>query len=238
MPLSLNDVKARVLTCQSCGLSKSCLSPIPIDTQTNHPHFIILGEAPGQVEDRQGKPFVGPAGTFLKRSLRKAGLRAVDGAFMNTVSCYPKARKTPTPEEIAACKVNLYTQLDVLNCSYVLVCGAIALRTLLPHAEPMYANGQPVHAHGKVLFPVYHPAYILRSRQALEGWERHLRMFSGLVNNPLETVQTIQQVTGHCFYCNSQKATDSLTCTTHAKWLRQDQNRVIPKPKMVETQLW
>lgn len=237
MPLQLNDVLAQVLTCNNCGLSSDCRSPIPVQTST-HPRYIVLGEAPGQVEDRQGHPFVGPAGQFLRRALRKVGLRGADGAWMNTVSCFPRQRKTPTPAEMKACRINLFSQLEVCQCRPVLVCGSIALRSMLPHAEMTYAGGQPVQAHGKVLYPVYHPAYILRSRQALEGWERQLSIFAGLVNDATVTVQDVQMLTYHCMYCSRQKSDNHLTCEQHKKWLRQDQFKVIPTTPMNEPTLF
>lgn len=121
---------------------------------------------------------------------------------------------------------------------YVLVCGAVALHAVLPHAEMTYASGVPVLAHGKVLFPVYHPAYILRSRQALTGWERELRIFAGMVNDPTITVSDAQALTYHCLYCNAEHQPRKLTCDKHEKWLRQDQHRTMPKPRMIEDRLF
>lgn len=198
--------------------------------------FIVVGEAPGAVEDRKGEPFVGPAGTFLKRELRRVGLRGGDGIFMNAVSCFPRLNKTPTPEEIKACKVNLFSQLEVARASNVLVCGSIALKALLPHAEITYAQGQPIHAHGKVLFPVYHPAYVLRTRVALDGWIRQLRWFAGMVEG-VYSPNSIQSLTSHCMYCNQGKMT-SLTCHKHESLLLKDQQKPVIKPTMVEDPLF
>lgn len=185
------------------------------------PRYGVLGEAPGQVEDRRGLPFQGPAGQFMRRSLRRVMLRDSEGCFLNAVSCFPKANKTPTPEEIAACKFNLFSQLDVIPAKYILVCGGIALKTLLPSAELTYATGIPVWAYGKCLYPIYHPAYVLRTRAVLEGWERQLMWFGQMVDDNM-TPQDVAAMTVHCFYCSAQHENGSLTCEKHRLRLRKD----------------
>lgn len=221
MDKRLLDVKAQVLTCLNCDLTDKCRQPIPIHTPNPSPRFMVLGEAPGQVEDRQGLPFVGPAGTFLKRSLRKAGLHPTDGAYFNAVSCFPKERKTPTSDEMAACRRNLFDQLHSVDALHVLVCGSIALKSLLPHADITYASGMPILAHGKWLFPVYHPSYILRTRMALESWERQLKEFFYIV-----TTNGVVHST-RCIYCNAGRMGGQYTCQYHEKWWAQD--TALPK---------
>lgn len=219
--LTLNDVKAKVLTCVSCGLSQHCRSPIPISFKARHPRYLVVGEAPGRIEDRQGEPFVGPAGTFLRRSLRRAGLSPLDGAYLNAVSCWPSEQRTPQASEIDACRNNLHEQLAVMSPVHVLVCGSVALQALIPHATLTYAIGAPVNIHHKTLFAVYHPAYILRQRSALEGWERDLRIFRSLVDSP-ECLSWDDLNREHCLYCSSRRMPYDIVCHRHDKWLQQD----------------
>lgn len=229
--LTLQDIQARVLTCTNCGLSCDCRSPIPVAINPHHsPSYIVVGEAPGKVEDAEGEAFVGPAGKFLKRALRKANLSPLDGAWMNAVSCFPKKEKTPTSDEISACKINLFSQLNVIDAKFVLVCGAIAIKALMPHAQIMWASGAPVVIHHKILFPVYHPAYILRQRSALNGWERDLDMFSTMVHwGYPPSWQELKRI--HCLYCNHMTSQNSYTCPQHAKWFAEDAVVRMPKPK-------
>lgn len=227
MARTLNDVKAQILTCLNCDLSDHCRQPIPVRTVNSNPDYLVVGEAPGQVEDRRGEPFVGPAGAFLKRELRRAGLFPSDGAFLNAVSCFPKERKTPTAEEVNACRQNLYDQLDVLETRPTLVCGSVALKALLPHADITYASGIGLNAHGKLLYPVYHPAYVLRSRLVLESWQRQIREFATMV----ETGAPL--VSHRCLYCNGYRVGIHPTCPRHLKWWQQDNFRIVTKPKVV-----
>lgn len=225
---TLIDVQVQVLTCNNCGLSKNCRSPIPVSTKISHPKYIVLGEAPGQIEDRKGEPFSGPAGTFLRRSLQRAGLSPSDGAWMNTVSCYPSEHKTPAADEVQACRKNLRDQLEVLPTSYVLVCGAVALNAVMPNAQLTYASGVPYLVHGKVMFPVYHPAFILRSRVAQSGWDRDLTNFARMVNlNSVPAWQDLQH--GHCAYCNRGVMENGVTCSQHERLFNQDSIWKAPK---------
>lgn len=222
--MTLLDVKAQIYTCTSCSLHASCKSPVPLHSPSPQPRYIVLGEAPGRFEDQAGEPFVGPAGMFLKRALRKAGLMVGDGTFMNAVCCYPKQARTPNSDEVKACSFNLFDQLEVSKSPYVLVCGKTALSAVLPTMELTYAAGVPIPAHGKMFYPVYHPAYVLRSRMVLESWERQLLDFYRIVNG-LSTLN----YSAHCVYCSAHRDNE-LTCHSHLKRLVKDQTRPIYKP--------
>lgn len=223
MAQSLKETKIQILTCTRCGLSCNCNSPIPITLgNPRNIRYLVIGEAPGKKEDELGEPFVGPAGQFLRRALRKAGLRGSDGAWMNAVSCYPHDHKTPTLAEISACRNNLYDQLDSVDVKNVLVCGAVALSSLLPKVQLSYAMGGPIDYGNKRLFPIYHPSYILRNntREIVALWERHLSSFAAMVNGEYVTRDTLQ--IANCLYCNGQRMMDKVTCIRHEGQLIRD----------------
>lgn len=232
----LNDVKAQVYTCQMCELSSQCRSPIPIHSPSRTaPRFLVLGEAPGQVEDQKGEPFVGPAGLFLKRALKKAGLSPSDGGYLNTVSCYPRIDKTPDAAHVSACSNNLFDQLALYPTIPTLVCGSVALTALLPHATITYAAGVPIIAHNRTLFPIYHPSYILRSRGVMESWERQLRVFSLLVNTDMVPSWEDLHRT-HCLYCSAGYLPRTYTCPRHAGLWTKDtkppKRKPVPHPQL------
>lgn len=236
--MTLTDTKIQILICTNCELSSKCTSPIPISGPSN-PRYSVVGEAPGKQEDKQGVPFVGPAGQFLKRALRKAGLRGSDGAFFNVVSCYPFDHKTPTFAEVTACRNNLYDQLDSVRAKDVLVCGATALSSLMPNVGLSYAIGGPIQYGTKTLFPVYHPSYILRNntKEIVNLWERHLSSFADMVNGQFVTRDTLQ--IANCIYCSGWRMDGKITCIRHESQLLKDLQRkrvyrVLPQPTLFE----
>lgn len=144
--------------------------------------FIVLGEAPGRIEDFEGKPFIGPAGRLLRRSLGEVGLDGDNGAYMNVVSCWPHGK--PENKHVEACRENLRDQLDAVDVRYVLCCGATALKSLVPHTTMKEAAGKLIPIHGKVVMPVLHPAYFLHKqgdRSVMDGWVGQLAKFGMVV---------------------------------------------------------
>jgi DNA polymerase len=182
----------------------------------------VVGEAPGKQEDAKGEPFVGPAGQFLRRSLRKAGLRPTDGAYFNAVSCYPDAVRTPQAEHVDACRGNLYAQLDIIDSPYVLVCGKVAFNALMPMGELTLAMGGPIDYGNKVLFPIYHPSYILRSNSRSVGdlFDRHLSIFASLVDGAPVTRDSLQIM--NCIYCHGARMGGKIVCIRHEGKLLKD----------------
>lgn len=126
------QVRGQVLGCAKCGLRASCRAPVPFSGDNPSP-IVVMGEAPGKEEDADGRPFVGPAGRFLRVALD--GAMGKDGwnkecAYVNAVSCYPA--RTPTAEEVVACKDNLVSQLRLMEPWYVLALGGVAISAFWP----------------------------------------------------------------------------------------------------------
>lgn len=124
-------IRAQILTCTNCSLSSQCRSPVPFSGMNPNP-YVVIGEAPGKVEDDRGEPFVGPAGSLLRRAIDKVfkGEMSDYFSYLNAVSCYPPS--TPTVKQVRACRDNLEGQLEVLRPRYGLVCGGTALGAFLP----------------------------------------------------------------------------------------------------------
>jgi DNA polymerase len=156
--------------------------------------WLVVGEAPGEEEDRRGEPFVGKAGALLDQMLAATGLtRAADGAeppvarafIANTLKCRPPANRNPSPEEMAACAPFLQRQIELLQPRLILALGRFAAQALLGSTEPLGRLRGRVHSHrGIPVIVSYPPAYLLRSPQdkalawddlclALDTFERH-----------------------------------------------------------------
>jgi DNA polymerase len=127
---------------------------------------MIIGEAPGADEDRQGEPFVGRAGQLLNSMLLAIGLRREQVFIANILKCRPPHNRDPKPEEVSCCMPYLQRQIDLVNPGMILCVGRIAAQNLLATDTPIGKLRGSVHRLGARQRPVvvtYHPAYLLRS---------------------------------------------------------------------------
>lgn len=125
----------------------------------------IVGEAPGQTEVRQGRPFVGPAATTLRRAIEEASLGEFDPFVTNSVSCLPNP-VTPRVEAIDACRGRLMRELEAYPRTVVVAVGGTALRALTETRNPRILEaraGPPIKVHGWLVVPTVHPAWVRRS---------------------------------------------------------------------------
>jgi DNA polymerase len=123
---------------------------------------MIVGEAPGQMEDQQGEPFVGAAGKLLDQLLRGIGLSRADVFITNILKCRPPGNRDPQPAEAEACSPYLEMQLKLIKPEVVLILGRHALARLLPeHASISRVHGRVIPKDGVSYIPIYHPAAAL-----------------------------------------------------------------------------
>jgi uracil-DNA glycosylase family 4 len=166
----------QVVSCTNCELHTQCRSPVPL--QGGRANIAVIGEAPGEQEDRVGVPFVGPAGKHLKAMLSSVGITE-DVAALNTVSCFPHG--TPEPSHVAACDGNKWSQIAVVDARYHLLLGRVALKAMRPDLELGHARGRPFLVRNRVCFATYHPAAALRNGR-FDTWMRQdLKLFSAMV---------------------------------------------------------
>lgn len=128
---------------------------------------MVVGEAPGQEEDRTGLPFVGPAGKLLDLLLLTAGFAPDSTYICNTLKCRPPNNRNPLPDELAACSSYLQGQIEAIAPRVLLAVGKFAAQSLLNSEESIGRLRGQVHSYrGVPLIVTYHPAYLLRSPQA------------------------------------------------------------------------
>jgi DNA polymerase len=126
--------------------------------------IVIVGEAPGANEDKQGRPFVGQAGKMLGALLEQAGLVREDVFITNVVKGRPPGNRDPKPDEVAHSWPWLEAQLDTIAPELVVPLGRHALRRFAPELKIGEVHGRAVEAGGRRLFPLYHPAAALHNR--------------------------------------------------------------------------
>jgi len=150
-------------------------------------HWLVVGEAPGEQEDRQGLPFVGRSGQLLDAMLASVGMSRKSNVYItNVIKCRPPGNRNPKPEEIAACSPYLRRQVNLLKPERIMVVGRFAAQTLLGTDATIGSLRGRVHTFksddGRAIPLVvsYHPAYLLRSPlEKARAWQ-DLRLAAGL----------------------------------------------------------
>jgi DNA polymerase len=163
--LGWTELRARVAACTACELHRSRTQTV-FGVGNPKAEWLIIGEAPGADEDRQGEPFVGRAGQLLNSMLRAIGLPREQVYIANILKCRPPGNRDPKPEEAACCTPFLHRQIALLKPRIILVVGRIAAQNLLDTDVPLARLRGQVHRYGPLETPMvvtYHPAYLLRS---------------------------------------------------------------------------
>ncbi|MBC7414679.1 MAG: uracil-DNA glycosylase [Herminiimonas sp.] len=163
------SLQIAVRTCTRCALCQTRTSTV-FGTGDPHPVWLIVGEGPGSNEDREGEPFLGPAGKLLDNMLASISLRRDKNVFItNVVKCRPTDAdgrdRAPSSEEITACRPYLERQITLLKPNLALALGKTAALTLLqrPSSTTLAVLRGEVHHVGTLPMVVtYHPAYLLR----------------------------------------------------------------------------
>lgn len=158
-------VGAEVEQCTRCKLH-ACRTRTVFGVGHRRARWLVVGEAPGAEEDRQGEPFVGRAGRLLDAMLLAIGLRREEVFIANVLKCRPPDNRNPAPDEVAQCLPYLERQIALLKPSIMLAVGSVAAQNLLATDVPVGRLRGHVHAFGNARTPVvvtYHPAYLLRS---------------------------------------------------------------------------
>ncbi|RMF95013.1 MAG: uracil-DNA glycosylase [Gammaproteobacteria bacterium] len=167
-------LEAEVRHCTRCALAASRTQTV-FGVGNRDADWMVIGEAPGAEEDRQGEPFVGRAGQLLNQMLRAVGQSREQVYIANILKCRPPNNRDPKPEEIAACRDYLQRQIELVSPQLLLAVGRIAAQALLQTDAPVGRLRGRVHRlapGGLPLVVTYHPAYLLRSpAQKRKAWE-------------------------------------------------------------------
>ncbi len=166
--LDWDALRQAVTGCQACGLCQSRRQTV-FGTGHEQARWMIVGEAPGEQEDRQGEPFVGPAGQLLDAMLRATGrdrrTEVAGGVYIaNVLKCRPPANRNPAPDEVLRCEPFLARQVALVQPKLIIAMGRFAVQSLLRTTEPIGKLRGRVHRYeGVPVIVTYHPAYLLRN---------------------------------------------------------------------------
>ncbi len=176
----LKELEEKAKNCCACRLCKTRNNVVfgEGDPQTN---LMFVGEAPGEQEDIQGRPFVGRAGQLLNRFLNLYGVNREKVYITNVVKCRPPNNRNPEVDEIESCYPFLEKQIELIEPKVILCLGAFAARTILnlPEKTPISrirGKEHKIEVGGKevAVIPTFHPAYLLRNRRGEPEFQKDL----------------------------------------------------------------
>lgn len=167
-------LRQQVESCQRCELHTTRTQAV-FGVGNQQADWLIIGEAPGADEDRQGEPFVGRAGQLLNEMLKAIGLQREQVYIANILKCRPPNNRDPKPEEAASCSPYLHRQIELIQPKVILALGRIAAQRLLQCNTSLARLRGQVHHLDTSPSPVivtYHPAYLLRSpAEKRKAWQ-------------------------------------------------------------------
>ncbi len=163
-PGELERIAERIRHCTRCALCRSATRAVPGEGPADA-RIMLIGEAPGQHEDRQGRPFIGASGQLLTELLRSAGLRRDDVFITNVVKHRPPDNRDPQPDEIDACAEFLDAQIAAIDPHVIITLGRFSMARWFPGERIMRIHGRPRVIDGRTIVPMMHPAAALHQPQ-------------------------------------------------------------------------
>jgi DNA polymerase len=157
-----SELVQQISTCEKCSLSQGRNNTVPGDGSLDA-DIMFIGEGPGFHEDRQGLPFVGPAGNLLNEMLSSIGLARRDVYITNMVKCRPPNNRDPFPAEIRSCSPYLDAQIGLIQPKVIVTLGRYSFAKFFPNESISRARGRPRNWQGLVIYPMYHPAAALHN---------------------------------------------------------------------------
>ena len=191
MPMERDDLQAyaaSVANCSKCRLAQG-RTQVVFGSGSPHAELMVVGEAPGFHEDKQGIPFVGQAGKLLERLLAGIGLQREDVYIANVLKCRPPGNRDPQPDEIESCEPHLFRQIELIEPAVIATLGNFATKLL---------SGRPLgitRVHGQeqrltiagrnvLLYPLYHPAAALYTPAMMKVLESDFARLPELLGGP------------------------------------------------------
>lgn len=172
--LDWDALQSCVSHCTACDLHASRTQTV-FGVGNRNADWLVIGEAPGADEDKQGEPFVGRAGQLLNAMLLACGFKREQVYIANILKCRPPNNRDPRPEEVVSCEPFLMRQIEMIQPKLILAVGRIAAQNLLQCDTPIGKLRGRVHYFrdtGIPLVATYHPAYLLRSpAEKRKSWQ-------------------------------------------------------------------
>ncbi len=162
--MQLDLLHEQIKQCQACGLCEGRTNVVPGEGP-ERPRIMFIGEGPGFHEDKQGRPFVGPAGKFLEELLATIDLTREEVYITNIIKCRPPGNRDPLPEEVQACNSWMEQQIELLAPELIVTLGRHSMARFFPRETIGKMHGRAGTVNGRKVFAMYHPAAALHQQR-------------------------------------------------------------------------
>ena len=177
---TLREVAVEVSTCSKCDLCKGRTKAVPGEGNPNA-KILFIGEGPGFNEDKQGRPFIGPAGQFLDELLASISLKRADVFITNVVKCRPPNNRDPLPNEIAACSNYLDRQIAAIQPQVIVTLGRFSMAKFFGSEKISAIHGRARKIDGRLCIAMYHPAAALHQSSLKEVIREDFKKIPGII---------------------------------------------------------
>jgi uracil-DNA glycosylase family 4 len=177
--LSLNTA---IQVCTLCKLSRTRKNSVAGEGSSSS-KIMLVGEAPGNREDSEGRPFVGYAGRILDSALNKAGIKRSEIFITNVVKCRPPDNRRPQKDEILACRRYLDKQISLLSPKIICILGSTAYRSILGGKSIIADRGKIIKKEGKKFFLTIHPASVRYNKILYSALENDMMTLAKMYNS-------------------------------------------------------
>lgn len=159
----ITELKEQVSQCTHCSLSQTRTQTVFSSGNDKSP-LMIIGEAPGADEDKQGLPFVGSAGQLLNKMLKAIDLERDDVYVCNVLKCRPPGNRNPNEDEVQLCSPYLKKQIELVNPKIILTLGNFATKFILNTPQGISKlRGKSYSIDNRIVIPTYHPSALLHN---------------------------------------------------------------------------
>jgi uracil-DNA glycosylase family 4 len=183
----LKTIAQEVAACEKCPLYRGRTRTVPGDGPADT-QIMFIGEAPGFHEDQQGLPFVGASGKYLTELLASVGLSRKDVFITNVVKCRPPQNRDPQEAELAACEDYLNRQIEAIQPKIIITLGRFSMAKYFPGGRITRIHGQPKRMGGRIYYPMFHPAAVLRNPKLRPEMEADMKRVLDLIKEAEDAI--------------------------------------------------
>lgn len=184
LKLTWEELEYKAKNCHACDLCHDRKNVV-IERGSRNAKWMFIGEAPGEQEDIQGKPFVGASGQLLDKMISAMSLNPTTDVYIaNIIKCRPPQNRNPNTEEIDACKNYIFNQIELIKPQVIILLGRFAIQTILSTNSAVGKLRGIIHKFNNDIptIATYHPSYLLRTpdakRDAWNDLQLAMRTFS------------------------------------------------------------
>lgn len=181
MDKKLSPLHKKIRICKKCELWKTRTNAVPGEGSSNA-KVMFIGEAPGRVEDKTGRPFVGRAGKLLTELIESTTLKRKDVFITSPIKCRPPRNRKPKQKEIDACMPYLQKQIEIINPKIIILLGNTAIKTILGKMDGINKiHGKAINRRGRIYFLTFHPAAGVRSTTKKEQLKKDFKKVKEII---------------------------------------------------------